>query len=131
MKTWTSLILPRSTQPFGWDWMPQIEEKWIKLNHSCYFSGVNDWDQKRGEFLQKATSFSSVGSGTLAPVVVGAVEQSKRDLAALRLYDLDNARGWVPAGGLPEYVALFGRDSLAASWEAELLSLDLSAGTLE
>src|SRR5579872_2322400 len=107
------------------DWVPQIEGEWKKLDHSCYFSGVNEWDRKRGEFLQQATSFT-----TLGPVVVGALEQSKRDLAALRLYDLDNARGWVPAGGLPEYVAVFGRDSLAAAWESDLLGLEMSGGTL-
>jgi len=112
------------------DWVPQIEGEWKRLDHSCYFSGVNEWDRKRGEFLQQATSFTTLGSGTLAPVVVGALEQSKRDLAALRLYDRDNARGWVPAGGLPEYVAVFGRDSLAAAWESDLLGLEMSGGTL-
>jgi glycogen debranching enzyme len=121
---------PHGTWHACLDWVPHIEGEWKKLGHSCYFSGVNEWDRKRGDFLQHATAFSSVGSGTLAPVVVEALEQSKRDLAALRLYDLDNARGWVPAGGLPEYVALFGRDSLTASWEADLVGLEMSGGTL-
>ena len=112
------------------DWVPRIEEEWKHLNRACYFGAANEWDRKRGEFLQNATSFTTLSSGTLAPVVVGALEQSKRDLAALRLYDLDSPRGWVPAGGLPEYVALFGRDSLASSWEAQLISLDMTKGAL-
>ena len=112
------------------DWVPQIEDEWKHLTRACYFGAATEWDRKRGKFLQGATSFTTVSSGTLAPVVVGALEQSKRDLAALRLYDLDGPRGWVPAGGLPEYVALFGRDSLAASWEAQLISLDMTGGTL-
>ena len=68
---------------------------------------------------------------TLTSVVVGALEQAKRDLAALRLYDLDLApRAWITAAGLPVYVALFGRDSLTAAWQAGLASPDLMKGTL-
>ena len=58
-----------------------------------------------------------------APVVVGALEQAKRDLASLRLFDLDTGdRAWTVAAGLPLYVALFGRDTLTASWEAAMVS---------
>ena len=70
-------------------------------------------------------------SATLAPVVVGALEQAKRDLAALRLYDLDHGeRAWTMAAGLPIYIALFGRDTLTAAWQAALASPDMMRGTL-
>jgi glycogen debranching enzyme len=63
--------------------------------------------------------------------VVGALEQAKRDLASLRLYDLDRGeRAWTTAAGLPVYVALFGRDSLTAAWQAAVASPDMLKGTL-
>ena len=67
----------------------------------------------------------------MSGVVVGALEQGKRDLAALRLFDLDSGdRAWTVAAGLPFYVALFGRDSLTAAWEAAPVSTSLMRGTL-
>jgi glycogen debranching enzyme len=70
-------------------------------------------------------------SGTLSPVVVGALEQAKRDLAALRLSDLDaGERAWTTAAGLPVYISLFGRDTLTASWQAAMATRELMPGTL-
>jgi glycogen debranching enzyme len=75
--------------------------------------------------------FSTRESETLAPVVGKALKQGKRDLAALRLFDLDRKDGgWVPAAGLPLYIALFGRDTLTAAWEAAPLTTRLMRGTL-
>jgi glycogen debranching enzyme len=63
--------------------------------------------------------------------VVHTLEQAKVDLAALRLYDLDESdRAWVMAAGLPIYVALFGRDVLTAGWGSSLLSHDMMKGAL-
>lgn len=77
------------------------------------------------------TVFDSGESHTLAPVVIEALKQGQRDLAALRLFDLDQPDGgWVPAAGLPLYVALFGRDTLTAAWEAAPLTINLMRGTL-
>jgi len=51
--------------------------------------------------------------------------------ALLPLYDLDHApRAWTVAAGLPVYVALFGRDSLTAAWQASLASTGMMRGTL-
>ena len=66
------------------------------------------------------------GSGTLSEVVAGTLEQAARDLDALRLPDLKTV-----AAGLPVYVALFGRDTLTASWQAAMLGSQLMHGTLE
>lgn len=43
---------------------------------------------------------------------------------------LDRDGGWTLAGGLPVYLAFFGRDALTASWQATLLSTELTIGTL-
>ena len=51
--------------------------------------------------------------------VMATLEQARADLAALRLFDLDHGpRAWTVAAGLPLYVALFGRDTLTAGWQA-------------
>jgi hypothetical protein len=58
----------------------------------------------RKYFLTEAARFSISESWTLANVVVDALEQGKRDLDALRLYDLDGSdRAWATAAGLPVY----------------------------
>jgi glycogen debranching enzyme len=61
------------------------------------------------------------GADTLAPIVVGAVEQAKRDLAALRLYEFD--RGDRPAA-LPRPLR-----PRHAAWQAALASPALMRGT--
>ena len=113
--------------------IPFIDGQWLKQLYGCRsFAGThNEYDRRRKIFLSEATRFRAPQSETLTPVVVGALEQAKRDLASLRLYDLDHGeRAWTMAAGLPIYVALFGRDSLTAAWQAALTSTDMLKGTL-
>ena len=63
--------------------------------------------------------------------VRAALEQAKHDLEALRLHDLDTKHGWTMAAGLPLYIALYGRDTLTASWQAAVLGPEMMRGTLE
>jgi glycogen debranching enzyme len=115
------------------DIIPCIDGTVLQPLYSCRsFSGTHtERDRRRAIFLHEATSFSVPTSDTLAPVVVGALEQATRDLAALRLDDLDHGeRAWVMAAGLPIYTTLFGRDTLTASWQASLASPDMMRGTL-
>jgi glycogen debranching enzyme len=111
----------------------EIDEAILAPLYGCHaFSGIhNEQDRRRDLFLRGATSFETAESETLAPVVSATLEQARRDLAALRLYDLDRGeRAWVAAAGLPTYLALFGRDSLTAAWQSGLLGPDLLVGTL-
>jgi glycogen debranching enzyme len=97
----------------------------------CFFTCCDEQDQRQKRFLAEATAFSSAESSSLAPMVVSALERAKHDLAALRLYDLDHGEhAWLPAAGLPLYIALFGRDTLMAAWQAGLLSAEMMRGTL-
>lgn len=115
------------------DLIPVIEDREIAPRYRCRSFGGEDnaFERKTQTFLSEATVFSSPESGTLSGVVIGALEQGKRDLAALRLFDLDcDERAWTVAAGLPLYVALFGRDTLTAAWEAAPVSVDLMRGTL-
>ena len=110
-----------------------IEGETLPVQYGCRsFETTNaEFDRRRETFLCEATGFTAPGSHTLTPVVLGTLEQAKRDLAALRLYDLDKSeRAWVTAAGLPIYIATFGRDALTAAWQAGLISADLMKGTL-
>ncbi len=61
-----------------------------------------------------------------------AYERAIEDLAALRLYEQDASSGrWMPAAGLPWFMALFGRDSLIASMQAMIAEASVADGTLE
>ncbi|HEX6293121.1 MAG TPA: glycogen debranching N-terminal domain-containing protein, partial [Herpetosiphonaceae bacterium] len=113
--------------------IPQIDGETLEPRYGCRsFSGIHgEHDRRRYAFLSAATVFATPENESLAPIVVGTLEQAKRDLVALRLYDLDrHEHAWTIAAGLPIYTALFGRDTLTAAWQASLVSLDLMRGTL-
>ncbi|WP_245269845.1 glycogen debranching enzyme [Ensifer sp. WSM1721] len=113
------------------DFLPVLDERELVPTYRCRSFGptANDYDSATRRFMSKATRFSSAESGTLSNVVVGSLEQAKRDLDALRLHDLDlSERGWTVAAGLPLYVALFGRDTLTAAWEAAPVTSEVMEG---
>ena len=126
-------LAPQGTWHACIDLVPRIENHEMPPGYRCRaFGGThNEYDVRRVTFLREATGFDTPESRTLSPVVVGALEQAKRDLAALRLYDLDHGeRAWTMAAGLPVYVALFGRDVLTTAWMAALVAPDMLRGTL-
>jgi glycogen debranching enzyme len=82
-------------------------------------------------FLNEATRCESPGSETLTPGVVECFHQARNDLAALRLFDRDlDERTWIPAAGLPMYIAIFGRDTLTTALQSALLGPELLSGTV-
>ncbi len=114
-------------------WIPSLEGRDLPTPARCWPDSVrDDYERKRRIFLRESTRFRTQESHTLAPVVASALERARRDLAALRLYDLDHGeRAWTMAAGLPIYVALFGRDTLTASWQSAILGPETMRGTLE
>lgn len=115
------------------DHVAVIEGHELRPRCRCRLSpaGTDEFERRTRVFLDQTTRFSSGDCDTLAPVVVGALERGKHDLAALRLFDLDRSdNAWTAAAGLPTYIALFGRDAITVAWEAAPVSLDLMRGTL-
>lgn len=113
--------------------VPVIDGERLASQYRCRsFAATSSlYDTRRQEFLRNASTVSAHATNTLAPVVVGSLEQAKRDLAALRLHDINHGeRGWIMAAGLPVYVSLFGRDTLTAAWQAAMASPDMMPGTL-
>lgn len=58
------------------------------------------------------------------------IERSQEDLGSLRIYNPDHPDRAVVAAGAPWFMALFGRDSLLASFMSLLLDPSLAKGTL-
>jgi glycogen debranching enzyme len=78
-----------------------------------------------------AASAPAAAEAAAAPHVEATLAQARYDLSALRLHDLDTEHGWTMAAGLPQYLALFGRDTLTAGWQAALTGSEMMRGALE
>jgi glycogen debranching enzyme len=81
----------------------------------------------QAEWLSQATLVTSANED-----VYRAYLRSVKDIGALRLDDPDVLEDvWVPAAGVPWYVALFGRDSLIASLQTMLVQPAFAKGALK
>jgi glycogen debranching enzyme len=116
------------------DFLAEIDGERLPPPQRCrsFSAGGATYDERAAGFAASSTAVRAPPVEALAPSVLAALEQARRDLGALRLYDLDSpdGRAWVPAAGLPQFVALFGRDSLTASWQAALLGPEMMEGVL-
>jgi glycogen debranching enzyme len=114
--------------------IPVFDGERMPTLYDChqFFGTRNELDRKRDIFLNESTRFrTDQAQSNLASVVESALLQATHDLASLRLPDLDHGnRSWVTAAGLPIYVALFGRDSLTAGWQACMVSTSMADGAL-
>lgn len=116
------------------EWDPETEPLALLDGEPTPFAeSFGAWDARDRAFLDAAATFETAESGTLASTVVKTLDRARRDLAALRLYDLDGPDdgGWTMAAGLPIYLALYGRDTLTAAWQAAPLGPEMLAGTLD
>lgn len=114
-------------------WQAQVDDNLLPVEPECnaLLCGDSLWCRKTKTFLRKATQIRTPASRDLSSDVQRVLDRSRLDLAALRLFDLDEgAHNWKLAAGIPTYLALFGRDMLAAAWEASMLSTDMSRGAL-
>ena len=84
------------------------------------------YDDMQRRWLEQATQLTSENEE-----IYRFYRQSVEDMGALRLYEHDAAGDvWVPAAGVPWFVALFGRDSLIASLQSMLVSPSFARGAL-
>ncbi len=66
------------------------------------------------------------------PRLLLAYDQAVEDFAALRLFDRDfSSDVWLPAAGIPWFVAIFGRDAIVASLQALAAHPLFAIGTLQ
>jgi len=64
------------------------------------------------------------------PVVQAAWDRAEADLGSLHLLEGEGEERFTPAAGVPNYIALFGRDALMASWQSALLNPATLRGSL-
>jgi glycogen debranching enzyme len=114
-------------------WQAEVDGHLLPVETHCNALTNSEYEyyRKTQSFLSQATFINTPASRDLSPLVECVLDRSRTDLASLRLFDLDKGpHNWKIAAGIPTYLALFGRDLLAASWQASLLSTDMSWGAL-
>jgi glycogen debranching enzyme len=127
-------LKPRESWHACLKFIPVFEGEHMPPLYDCrqFFGTRNQLDRRRAIFLNESTQFRTDETHSkLSSIVESALLQATHDLAALRLPDLDHGdRSWVTAAGLPIYIALFGRDTLTAGWQASILSTSMADGAL-
>jgi glycogen debranching enzyme len=94
----------------------------------CYrLPGNTRIEEKQRRWMAQATSLTSANED-----VYRLFRQSVEDIGALRLHDHDYAPDvWIPAAGVPWFVAIFGRDSLIVSLQNMLVFPGFARGALK
>lgn len=78
------------------------------------------------EFVSHATQLQSSNNG-----IVRYYQQALIDMAALRIQVEDNGEQfWMPAAGIPWFVAVFGRDAVIVSWQTMAVYHEFAHGTV-
>jgi glycogen debranching enzyme len=105
-----------------------LDERFLEPLHGCdHLSGELAFDALQRQWQERATKVTSSNEE-----IYRLYRQSVEDLGALRLHDQDCASDvWVPAAGVPWFVALFGRDSLIASLQSMPVDPGFVRGALE
>jgi glycogen debranching enzyme len=102
----------------------------LRYARRCQRADETDHDElgaRQAEWKSVATRLTSSNEH-----VYRAFTQSVEDMGALRLHEQDLARNvWLPAAGVPWYVALFGRDSLIVSLQNMIVSAPFARGALQ
>ena len=114
-------------------WQAEVDGHLLPIEPNCnaLTHSQGEYCRKREAFLQESAVLRIPAGGDLATDMRRVLDRSRLDIAALRLYDLDEGEhNWKLAAGVPTYMALFGRDMLVAGWQASLLSNDMGWGAL-
>jgi glycogen debranching enzyme len=125
-------LLPGQSAAVCLAFIPAFEGSTLEAPVGCGAEGhTPTFDARTVAFLESAAQIDDDRRSTDPANVFAALGQARSDLAALRLFDLDEGqRAWVPAAGVPVYVALFGRDTLTAAWQSALLGPEMMQGAL-
>lgn len=94
--------------------------------HTCVVSHKTEAKQVSEDFLAKATKLHSSNAE-----ITEYYQQALVDLGALRIKVEDNGQDfWMPAAGIPWFVAVFGRDSVTVSMQTMAVYHEFARGTL-
>ncbi len=94
--------------------------------HTCTQPHYTEAGKQRDEFLSNATKLRSSNAE-----IAGFYEQALVDMGALRIKVESNGHNfWMPAAGIPWFVAVFGRDSIITSLQTMAVYPEFARGTL-
>ncbi|MBW4475274.1 MAG: amylo-alpha-1,6-glucosidase [Stenomitos rutilans HA7619-LM2] len=114
-ETWHSCI----------DFIALVDGEELEPKHTDATTDVTPAGQEMENFLKIATQLRSSNRS-----VEQAYHQALVDLAALRIPVDHGSLVWIPAAGIPWFVAVFGRDPLVASLQTMAVAPGLAKGTL-
>lgn len=98
----------------------------LNPQHTCTTPHETEAGKVREDFLSKATKFRSSNAE-----ITEFYQQALVDIGALRIQVEDNGQKiWMPAAGIPWFMAVFGRDAIIASLQTMAVDRDLAHGTL-
>jgi glycogen debranching enzyme len=101
-------------------------ENVLKPQHTCAQPHETEAGKVRNDFLNRATKLHSSNAE-----VTAYYQQALVDMGALRIKVEDNGqRFWMPAAGIPWFVAVFGRDSVTVSLQTMAVYHEFARGTL-
>jgi glycogen debranching enzyme len=119
---------PRETWKTCIDVVPIVDGEERRSRHRCgdFGSPEPDMPVSLDEWLESAPRLDTDWHD-----LASTYRRSLVDLAALRFRPLDDLEWSLPAGGLPWYMALFGRDSIIAAYQLLPFQPRLAQTTLE
>ena len=98
----------------------------LEPQHTCTEPHETEAGKERDKFLDSATRLHSSNVE-----IVEYYQQALVDMGALRIKVEDNEQHfWMPAAGIPWFVAVFGRDSAIASLQTMAVDREFARGTL-
>lgn len=101
-------------------------EEVFKPQDTCSQPHKTEAGKVRDEFLNSATQLYSSNAD-----IAGYYQQALIDMGALRIRVKHNGRDfWMPAAGIPWFVAVFGRDSVTVSLQTMAVYHEFARGTL-
>lgn len=107
------------------DFIPLVDGEELEPKHTEAAIDVTPAGEEMANFLKVATRLHSSNRS-----VEQTYHQAIVDLAALRIPVEDGSVVWIPAAGIPWFVAVFGRDPLIASLQTMAVAPGLAQGTL-
>ncbi len=120
-------LAPQQTRTLGIDVAPVFKGERIDPSYGL------DGAIKAGCTAEKVREEWNAGCARLRvtnPVVQTAWDRAAADLGSLHLLEGEGEERFTPAAGVPNYIALFGRDTLTAAWQSALLNPATLRGSL-
>jgi glycogen debranching enzyme len=120
-------LRPQNTRTVGIDIAPVFRGETVEPIHGLDGVPVGDPAAARvaEEWMDGCARLAAAN-----PTVQTAWDRAAADLGSLHLLEGEEVERFTPAAGIPNYIGLFGRDSLMASWQSALLNRETLRGSL-